>query len=65
MTKIILEGVLREIDRNAKDPCAGGPNWTTYVGDVPIGGRIRTGTILEPFIGKRIRLTVEVLNDEL
>lgn len=65
MTKIILEGVLREIDHNAKDPCAGGPAWATYVGDVPIFGAVRDESIFEPFVGKRIRLTVEVLDNEL
>lgn len=65
MTKIILEGILRVVDHSAKDPCAGGPAWMTYVGDVPIlEDSVKGEPTFDPFVGKRIRLTIEVLNDE-
>ncbi len=64
MTKIVLEGILRVVDHSEKDPCAGGPAWMTYVGDVPIFGALHDESIFAPFVGKRIRLTIEVLNDE-
>ena len=61
MTKIVLEGVLRVVDHNEKNPCAGGPAWMTYVGDIPIlESSIKGDAFFEPVLGKRIRLTVEV-----
>ena len=65
MTKIVLEGVLRVVDHSEKDPCASGPGWMTYIGDIPIlEDSVADETIFDPFVGKRIRLTIEVLNDE-
>ena len=66
MTKIVLEGTLKVIDHNEKDPCAGGPAWMSYVGDIPIlEGTVKGESIFEPFLDKRIRLTIEVLNNEV
>lgn len=66
MTKIILEGVLKVVDHSENDPCASGAAWMTYVGDVPLlEGSVKDEPIFDPFVNKRIRLTVEVLNDEL
>lgn len=66
MTKIILEGILKVVDHSERDPCAGGPAWMTYVGDIPIlEESVKGEAIFEPFLGKRVRLTMEVLNDEL
>ena len=66
MTKIILEGILKVVDHSERDPCAGGPAWMTYVGDIPIlEESVKGEAIFEPFLGKRVRLTMEVLNDEI
>ena len=65
MIKVAIEGILKVVDHSAKDPCAGGPAWMTYVGDIPIlEGSVEGEDVFDPFVGKRIRLTIEVINDE-
>lgn len=65
MTKIVLEGVLKVADHSENDPCSSGPGWMTYVGDVPIlEASVKGEPTFDPFVGKRIRLTIEALDNE-
>jgi len=61
--KKVLEGILKLVDLNANNPCAGDAAWQTSIGDEVI---IKDFTLdfceyFEEFLGKKIRLTIEVI----
>lgn len=65
--KRVLEGKLHVIDNNADYHCSTGPAYNSYIGDImildtDIGGDFDS-SIFEEFIDKRIRLTIEVIDD--
>lgn len=57
-----LEGELSVVDHNEPYPCSSGPAWASYIGDIMIMNKHIGVSIFEEFIGKKIRLTIEVID---
>ena len=64
MEKKTLEGVLSVVDYNEKHPCSGGPAWATLVGKKQLcEHNVEYADFFKDFVGKKVRLTIEVLEN--
>lgn len=62
--KKTLEGVLSVVDYNEKYPCSGGPAWATLVGKKQLcEDNVEDAEFFKEFVGKKVRLTIEVVED--
>jgi len=62
--KKTLEGILSVVDYNAENPCSGGPAWVTLIGDKELcEGTLEGDEFFDEFIGKNIKLTIEVVEN--
>jgi len=60
--KKTLEGILSVVDYNAENPCSGGPAWATLIGDKELCEcTLKGDEFFDEFIGKNVRLTIEVI----
>jgi len=62
--KKTLEGILSVVDYNAKNSCSGGPAWASLIGDKELcQHNLEYAEFFKEFVGKNIRLTIEVVEN--
>jgi hypothetical protein len=60
-----LEGVLSVVDYSANDPCSGGPAWATLIDDEELcEHNLEDYEFFKEFVGKKVKITIEVIEDE-